>query len=87
MRNKDQIISELSRLSGFINEAQEKLAEGAILNLSHLDDEVETICQEIVRLPSADAQAVQPMMADMIGKLEMLGIALQEFQKNLKERT
>jgi len=84
MRNKDQIITELNRLSSFIEEAQVKLSEGQIVNLSHLDGEVETICQEIIRLPTSDAQATQPVMADMISKLEALGISLQEFQKNLK---
>lgn len=87
MRNKDQIITELERLSAFIDEAQSKLEDGEVLNLAHLDDEVETICQEIVRLPPADAQSTQPAMAEMIGKLEVLGIALQEFQKKLKEQT
>jgi division protein CdvB (Snf7/Vps24/ESCRT-III family) len=84
MKNKEQIIIELNRLSTFIEEAQIKLGDGEVVNLSHLDDEVETICQEIIRLPAAEAQAVQPVMADMIGKLETLGLSLQEFQKKLK---
>lgn len=87
MKNKDQLIAELNRLSAFIEEAQVKLGDGEIVNLSHLDSEVETICQEIVKLPPKQAQDVQPVMADMISKLETLGISLQEFQKNLKART
>jgi len=87
VRNKDQLIAELNRLSAFIEDAQIKLGEGKVLNLSHLDSEVETVCQEIVKLPPKQAQDVQPVMADMISKLETLGISLQEFQKNLKERT
>lgn len=87
MRNKDQLIAELNRLSAFIEEAQIKLGDGEIINLSHLDGEVETVCQQIVKLPSKQAQDVQPIMADMISKLETLGISLQEFQKTLKART
>lgn len=84
MKNKQDIIKDLNRLTAFIEQTHTKLSDGTVESLSHLDSEVEVLCRDIIALPPLDAQSVQPMMADMISRLEALGIALQEFQTKLK---
>ena len=84
MSNAEQIKSRLEELTSFIEEAQSELADGKVVNLSHLDNEVEELCQQTLSLAPQEAQQVQPVMATMISRLEELSVALQDFQKNLK---
>ncbi|MEM6812199.1 MAG: hypothetical protein AAF549_07005 [Pseudomonadota bacterium] len=86
MSNLDDILQRLSELTQFIEEVQDKLADGEVVNLSHLDQEVENLCQEAMSLPPDQIGQVQEPMAAMIGKLESLGAALQDFQKSLKDQ-
>lgn len=85
MKNKNDIINELKRLSAFIETSHAKLNDNQkIEDLSLLDGDVEKLCNAITALPTLDAQSVQPLMAEMITKLEAFGIALQEFKTRLK---
>jgi urease accessory protein UreF len=86
MSNPQKISQRLQELSDFIESAHTSLGEGEVVNLSHLDGEIEQLCNAALRLPPADAKEVQPVMADMISKLEALGLALQEFQNGLKSQ-
>ena len=70
----------MNELADFITEALERLEKGEVINLSHLDEEVETLCGQAMSLPPADAAKVQEPMALMINKLELLGLALKDFQ-------
>ncbi len=83
MSNAQDISARLQELSDFIESAHNSLSDGEVVNLSHLDGEIEKLCEATLRLPPADATQVQPVMADMISKLEALGLALQEFQNGL----
>jgi len=82
----DDIITRLNALSAIIDEAQEKLQNQQVVNLSHLDAEVEQVCQKALSLPPPEAQKVQPAMAQMIEKLEILGQSLKDFQTTLQNR-
>ena len=85
MGNAEQITIRLQEMTSFIETAQAKLQKGEVVNLSHLDNEVAQLCDQTLKLPPQEASQVQPAMADMISKLEALGLALQEFQSNLKQ--
>ncbi|MEM9470177.1 MAG: hypothetical protein AAF988_08440 [Pseudomonadota bacterium] len=85
MSQTDQIIARFQDLTSFIEDAQDRLADGEVINLSHLDNEVEELCQAAISLPPEEAQKVQEPMAVMIGKLETLGAALKDFQESLKK--
>ncbi|HPD82386.1 MAG: hypothetical protein R3D88_02295 [Alphaproteobacteria bacterium] len=87
MSKADAIVTKLEDLTRFIEEAQDKLREGEVLNLSHLDEEVARLCEETLTLPPQDAARVQPIMGTMISKLEELGMALKDFQTNLQNRS
>ncbi len=86
MSKANDIKQKLEQIILFIEEAQKKLQEGEVINLSHLDGEVEALCQQTLQLPPSDAIEVQPIMGNMITKLEELGVALKDFQSNLKEQ-
>ena len=85
MTDTNSIISRLSELTDFITEALARLEDGEVLNLSHLDDEVEALCEKSMALPPAEAAKIQEPMSQMISKLEELGVALKDFQSNLKD--
>jgi len=84
MNNKDTILNRLSDLTDFISSALERLESGEVLSLSHLDGEVEAVCEQAMSLPRDQIAEVQEPMAAMITKLEALGVALQDFQTHLK---
>ena len=84
MSNAQQIAARLNELTDFIEEAQAKLESGEVMNMAHLDDEIAALCDQTVALPPQEAAQIQPIMGNMISKLEQLGISLKEFQDNLK---
>ncbi len=84
MTNATTIKNKLGELTDFITEATTRLEDGEVINLSHLDDEVDTICNAAMSLPPAEAAKVQEPMSVMISKLEQLGLALKDFQSHLK---
>ena len=79
-RTREQIETRMRELTDFIGEATQSVREGKMVSLHHLDDEVAALCDAAVSLPPADAKAVQPSMAGMIGKLEALSDALQAYR-------
>lgn len=56
------------------------LDAGEMNELEGLDDDVEQIIDDIKTLPQDIAQLIEPLMLEMISKLEKLAIALQEHQ-------
>ena len=84
MTDTNSIITRLNELTEFIAEAMARLEDGEVINLSHLDEEVEALCEKSMSLPPAEAAKVQEPMSQMISKLEQLGVALKDFQNNLK---
>lgn len=84
MTKTDAIVTKLQDMTQFIEQAQEKLKKGDVINLSHLDGEVAQLCDETLKLPPQEAMKVQPIMAKMISRLEELGLALKDFQASLK---
>lgn len=86
MTNATEIVTRLKELTAFIEDAQERLKKGEVLNLSHLDGDVAELCEQTLQLSPSDAGRIQPLMGNMITKLEELGLALKDFQNHLKNR-
>ncbi len=86
MSNSDSITNKLKEMSLFIDQAEAALKKGEVINLSHLDKEVEKLCEQALNLPPEDAKAIQPIMGEVISKLENLALSLQNFQSSLKDR-
>jgi len=84
MTTATTIKNRLIELTNFIDDARTRLESGEVINLSHLDEEVDTLCNEAMSLPPTEAAQVQEPMSQMISKLEQLGVALKDFQTHLK---
>lgn len=86
MNEAHRIITRMKEINQFIDNAQTSLKNGRVINLSHLDDEVGQLCEQTLSLPPVEAKAVQPVMAELIGKLENLSLSLQSFQEKLRTK-
>lgn len=84
MSDAESIITKLNEINDFISMAQIKLGQGEVVKLSHLDAEVEQICNQALALPPIEAKKTQSPMMDMIGNLDTLANALKDFQAQLK---
>lgn len=82
---KEQILKKLEEIVVTINSAHDEIAAGVVKDLSSMDQEVSKICAEIVKLSPEDAAQVQPVMADMISRLEGLAQSLQDFKSQFKQ--
>lgn len=80
-QTREQIETRMRDITAFIEQSADSVRAGRMVTLHHLDDEVAALCDAAITLPPADAKTVQPLMATMIGKLEELSSALQDFQR------
>ena len=76
LRNK------MKQLGEFISDAEGSVRTGKIVDMAGLDRDVTVICQQAATLPPGQAAEIQPDMADLIGRLERLAIALRDFKEN-----
>ena len=86
MSEKDDIQNRMLEISAFIDDANGHITKGEMVDLTGLDDEVASLCDRTVALPPQDAVTIQPLMAEMISKLEVLSQSLQDFQNKLKDQ-
>lgn len=84
--NKDQIIARLNQTIDTIIQAQNDVAAGKVKDLSFMDKDVAVICNDIMKLNPDEAAQIQPIMADMITRLEQLASDLQAYKDNLNQR-
>lgn len=82
---KDQILKRLEEIVVTINTAHDDISSGVVKDLSSMDQEVTKICADIVKLEPTDATQVQPIMADMISRLEGLAQSLQSFKSQFDQ--
>lgn len=76
---------ELRNLIAFVEESLGKVQGGEMPDLGDLDGKVSTLCQNIETAENEIAQQLQPLMGEMIGKLDELAQALSEYQSKMQE--
>lgn len=81
----DTLRIKMQQLGEFISDAEDSALAGKIVDMKALDRDVTVICQQATSLPPAQAAEIQPAMADLIGRLERLAIALRDFKENAKK--
>ena len=79
----DQLRDKMENLSHFIRDAEGTVLSGQMVDMSGLDKDVALICNKVITLPPAQAMELQPLMAEMIGHLERLSIALKDYKDTL----
>jgi hypothetical protein len=84
----DEILSEFEErfasMISIIDTALENLQAGKMPDLGTLDSEVAKICRDVEAADPALGQKVQPLMAEMIGKLDKMAQALMEYQQKIE---
>ncbi len=75
----------MQKLADYIYDAEGIVRGGKMVDLSSLDREVSLICKEAMSLPAEDVGVVQPVMAELIGNLERLSMAIKDYKDNLKK--
>jgi hypothetical protein len=79
-----ELRTKMEKLNDFILDAEVTVRGGKMMDLGNLDRDIGDLCIRAVSLPPLEARDLQPLMAEMIGNLERLGIALKDFRDNLK---
>ncbi len=72
-------------LISFVEEALHKVQEDEMPDLSDLDGRVSNLCRDVESAGQEAAESVQPLMADMITKLDELAMVLTEYQQKAQE--
>lgn len=79
--DSDNIHRKLREQTVLIDHAIEETRRDGIVDMSTIEKEVFRICARINALPPEKAETLEPVMAEIIGRLEMLAVELYEFQK------
>lgn len=80
----DLVRDKMQKLANYIYDAEGIVRSGKMVDLSSLDREVSIICKDALSLPAADVANIQPIMAELIGNLERLSIAITDYKDGLK---
>lgn len=80
----NDIADKMRKLSEFILDAEASVRRGKMVDITGIDKDINIICSRATSLPPAQAMEIQPLMAELIGNLERLGMALKDFKQNLK---
>ncbi len=83
--NATELRSKMEKTNDYILDSEAKVLAGTMVDLTGLDKEVGVICQKALAMPPNDARDIQPLMAEMIGNLERLSLALKNYKEDLKK--
>lgn len=81
----DDLRTRMQKLGEFIADAEDTIRGGKMVDMSGLDRDVTEICQLAATLPPAHAITIQPDMADLIGRVERLSMALRDYKDIAKK--
>lgn len=84
---RQQIETRMKEITTFIEQATDTVRAGKMVTLHHLDDEVAALCESAVALPPEEAGHLQAPMGEMIGKLEALATALQDYREKVRNKS
>lgn len=79
-----ELRTKMEKLNAYIIEAEASVLGGKMVDMGSLDKDIGILCNHVISLPPLEARDLQPLMADMIGNLERLGVSLKDFRDNLK---
>ena len=82
----EQIREKLESLKFYIQDSEASVRTGKMVDLTGLDKNVSQICTRALSLPKAQAGELQPLMAEVIGELERLSIALKDYKDDVRKK-
>ncbi len=83
----DDLKRRFEDLIEYINKANEDVLNNRIRKLADLDQTVTTLCHDVEAAEPVVAKDIQPLMAEMISKLDELAQNLTEFQQRQEEKS
>jgi hypothetical protein len=81
-----EIREKMEQINQFIIDCDLKVRRGTMVDVRGLDKEIATICTRATALSPTHARDLQPLMAEMIGNLEQLGLSLKNYKDSLKKK-
>ncbi len=66
--------------------ADRKVREGVIVDMNSLESDVAALCARVTQSDPVLARAVQPLMADLITRLDQLVVSLDDFKTQHTKR-
>lgn len=68
-------------LISYIEESTEEINSGKMADLTNMDHKVAALCESVENADTEVARSTQPLMAEMIAKLDQLAQALNDYQQ------
>ncbi len=86
MPNKEELEQQLKDIRGVIDQAQSKINQGEVIDLSGLNLKVQDACRDVLALPATEAKEFKNDMLDMVGALNTLEESLKTFHGEMTKR-
>ena len=70
-------------ITQFIDNSHEALKEGAIMRLQGLDDQIRSLCEEVMQLSEAERMQYADRLKALLDELQQLGDTMTELRDKL----
>lgn len=70
--NLDTLIEDLAKLNEVVVSARRVVADGQIVSLEPLQDEMDRVCSGLRRLPVTEARSAGPSLLSLLSELDLL---------------
>lgn len=85
MSKTNIILRQFNDIKEIIDNTSEGLKSGDVTDIAHIENMVASLCEETLNLPKKEAVKVQPIMGEIISKLDTLANDLKDFKSALQE--
>lgn len=85
MNKTDIILRQFNDIKEIIDNTSETLKSGHVTDITHIENMVVSLCEETLNLPKKEAVKVQPIMGEIISKLDTLANELKDFKTALQK--
>jgi len=75
--------AQIEQLIDAIDNAKERTENNEVVDLTALEGTIEALCKQVTTLPSQEARETQPLIGELISKLDMLEIQLTDFKSRI----
>lgn len=86
MNRADSIRDELTRIGDIIVAARDLVADGQLINLKPLENEIGRICEGMNGLNGVDAERIKPVLLGLLDDLDRLAAEMRLRQTDYEEQ-
>jgi len=84
MTDNAHLHEQLNNIRALINDAQNKIEQGEVIDLSGLNLKVQDICRDVLALPAEQAKEFKDTMLEIISTLNTLEESLKSFHNEMQ---